>query len=360
MGAIAFSAIAISTQANLKVVPPDAGWRSDAPGVVHSIKRSDLPRNVTPTDPEGSLAKPVTVVQPRSGDLPNVPNGFAVEVLASGLNKPRTLRVAPNGDIFLSETGSGRVLVIRGNSTAPAIPEVFAENLDRPYGIVFHPAMNPHHVYVAAANQVVRYPYQSGNVRAGGPAEIVIDNIPTKRHWTRDLALSRDGSRLFVSIGSASNLGFTMPEKTAKEILAHEKIHGRGAAWGEEENRGVVRELNLRTMKLRNYAIGLRNCSGLAMQPGTNNLWCVVNERDHLGPSLVPDFMARVNDGNFFGWPWYYLGGNSDPSMKGKRAGVKTSIRVPEVLFQAHSSALSLAFYNRTAFLPPSTVETHS
>ena len=329
---------------------PTSDWRSDAPGVRHHIKRSDLPTTVTPTDPEGSVAGNVKVIQPPQGALPKVPDGFAVQVFASGFNKPRTLRVAPNGDIFLSEAGTGRVLLFRANASAPAKPEVFAENLDRPYGIVFHPAINPRYVYVAAANQVVRYPYRSENTKAAGPAEVVIDNIPVKRHWTRDLALSRDGKRLFVSIGSASNLGASMPEKKPEDIRAHEKSQGRGAPWGEEENRGVVRVFELQEKKLRNYATGLRNCSGLAMQPGTDNLWCVVNERDHLGPFLVPDFMARVNDGDFFGWPWYYLGANEDPALKGKRPDLKAHVRVPEVLFQAHSSALSAAFYDHTAF----------
>lgn len=350
IGVVAFGAIAISTYAALNPAPPTSDWRDDAPGVVHHIQQSDLPTNVTPTDPEGSLANVAKVVPPPNGALPKVPEGFAVEVFASGLNKPRTLRIAPNGDIFLSETGTGRVLVFRANASAPATPEVFAENLDRPYGIVFHPAVDPQHVIVAAANQVVRYPYRSGSVRADGPAEVIIDNIPTKRHWTRDLALSRDGKSLFVSIGSASNLGFTMPEMSPEDIKAHEKVHGRGAAWGEEEDRAVVRVYDLKKKTLSNYATGLRNCSGLAMQPGTDNLWCVVNERDHLGPFLVPDFMARVKKGDFFGWPWYYLGKNEDPALKGKRPDLKSHVQEPEVLFQAHSSALSAAFYEYTAF----------
>src|SRR6185295_8197506 len=238
--------------------------------------------------------------------------GFTVQVFASGFRQPRTLRVAPNGDIFLSESGTGRVLVFPAAAAgrAPAQPEVFAENLERPYGIAFYPPADPRYVYVAAANQVVRYPYRSGALKAAGPAEVVVAKIPTKRHWTRDLAFSRDGKRLFLSVGSASNLGVNgMLEMAPEDIQQHEKTHGRGAAWGEEENRAVVRVLDPDGKAIRNYATGLRNCSGLAMQPGTDNLWCVVNERDHLGPNLVPDFMARVQEGGFYGWPWYYIGG---------------------------------------------------
>jgi glucose/arabinose dehydrogenase len=286
------------------------------------------------------------------GALPKVPRGFAVDVFASGLKQPRTLRVAPNGDIFLSESGTGRVLVFRvGAASAPAKPEVFAESLDRPYGMAFVPPANPQYIYVAAASQVVRYPYHSGDAKAAGPAEVIIDKIPTKRHWTRDLAVTRDGKRLFVAVGSASNLGADdMPDMTPERIKQHEKTHGLGAAWGGEENRAAVRVFDPEGKNVRNYATGLRNCSGLAMQPGTDNLWCVVNERDHLGPDLVPDYMARIEDGKFYGWPWYYIGGNEDPASQGKRPDLKDQVRVPEVLIQSHSSALSVAFYDRDAF----------
>lgn len=329
-----------------------ADWRADAPGHRLHIRPSDVPAPETGNDPEKSIAGNVKVVAPTPGALPDVPAGFVAEVFATGFKQPRTLRTAPNGDIFLSESGTGRVLVFRAAAAgAAATPAVFAENLDRPYGIAFVPADNPRYVYVAAANQVVRYPYRSGDAKATGPAEVIIANIPTKRHWTRDLAVSRDGKRLFVSVGSASNLGVAgMPDMTPAQIKAHEATHGRGAAWGDEANRGVVRVSDLDGKNLRNYATGLRNCSGLAMQPGTDNLWCIVNERDHLGPYVTPDFMARIDDGAFYGWPWFYLGGREDPALAGKRPDLKDHVRMPEVLFQAHSSALSAVFYDKAAF----------
>jgi glucose/arabinose dehydrogenase len=327
------------------------GWKADAPGVRHHIRPGDLPVPPTDTEAEGSVASIVEVIERPPDALPKVPDGFAVQVFASGFKQPRTLRVAPNGDIFLSESGTGRVLVFRaGEGGATAKPEVFAENLDRPYGIAFQPPGDPRYVYVAAANQVVRYPYRSGAVKADGPAEAIVRNIPTKRHWTRDLAVSRDGERLFVSVGSASNLGGSMPDMTPENIRRHESAHGPGAAWGDEEDRGVVRVFDSQGRSIRNYATGLRNCSGLAMQPGTDNLWCVVNERDHLGPNLVPDFMARVEQGAFYGWPWYYIGDNEDPAWQGTRPDLKGQARMPEVLIQAHSAALSVAFYDRDAF----------
>jgi glucose/arabinose dehydrogenase len=329
-------------------------WRDDAPGVRRHIRLGDLPAPVmTGTDPEASVAKPAQVVAPPQGAMPKVPNGFEVRVFASGFKQPRRLRIAPNGDIFLSESGTGRVLVFQGSGAGGADPRphVFAENLDRPYGIAFVPPADPQYVYIAAANQVVRYPYRNGSLKAAGPAEVIVPNLPTKRHWTKDLAVSRDGQRLFLAVGSASNLGVVgMGRMTPEKIRKFEETHGRGAAWGEEENRAVVRVFDPEGKQMRNYATGMRNCSGLAMQPGTDNVWCVVNERDHLGPDAVPDYMVRVQEGAFYGWPWFTLGDKEDPALKGERPDLKGQARVPEVLIQAHSSALSVVFYDRDAF----------
>ncbi len=330
-------------------------WKVDAPGVRRHIRPADVPAPITDRDPEGSVASNVKAVSPPAGAIPKVPDGFKVAVFATGFKQPRILRIAPNGDIFLAESGAGRVLVFRGNNagSTPAKPDVFAENLNQPYGIVFQPPADPQYVYVAAANQVVRYAYRSGNMKAAGRAEVVVDNIPTERHWTRDLAVSQDGKRLFLAVGSSSNLGVGgMADMPLEKIQQYEKTHGRGAAWGKEENRAVVRVFDPDGKTVRNYATGLRNCSGLGMQPGTDNLWCVVNERDHLGPDVTPDFMARVQEGAFYGWPWYYLGDKEDPALKGKRPDLKGQVRVPEVLIQAHSSALTVAFYDRDSFPP--------
>jgi glucose/arabinose dehydrogenase len=327
-------------------------WETDAPGVSRHIRPTDLPPpSHADNDPEEPDFKrlPKVVAAPQ-GKMPNVPKGFTVQVFASGLKQPRVIRVAPNGDVFVAESGSGRVLAFRPDTGGGlATPEVFAENLDRPYGIVFAPPSDPQYVYVAAANQVVRLPY-NGDRKATGPAEVVIPNIPTKRHWTRDLEISRDGRRLFVSIGSSSNVAATMPKKSTEEIEAFEKMHGLGAAWGDEQNRAVVRVFDPEGKNVRNYATGLRNCSGMAMQPGTDTLWCTGNERDHIGPNLVPDFLTTVQDGGFYGWPWYYTGGNEDPAHAHERPDLKDKVIVPDVLLQAHSSTLDLVFYDADAF----------
>ena len=252
----------------------------------------------------------------------------------------------------MAESGSGRVLVFPAEAArgGPATPQVFAENLERPFGIVFYPPAEPRYVYVGAANQVVRFPYRVGDRKATGPAQVIIPDIPTQRHWTRDLAASRDGQRLFVSIGSASNVAAGMPTKSPEEIKAFEKTHGLGAAWGDEENRAMVRVFDPEGETVRNFATGLRNCSGMAMQPGTDTLWCTGNERDHIGPNLAPDFLTTVQRGGFYGWPWYYTGGNEDPAHAGERPALKDKVLVPDVLLQAHSSTMQIVFYDADAF----------
>ena len=317
------------------------------------IKPSDLPAPPSGEGPETSRGSAAKVVARPQGALPKVPDGFSVQVFASGFKQPRTLRVAPNGDVFLSESGTGRVLVFRASARElPAKPEVFAENLEKPYGIVFYPAADPRHVYVAAANQVVRYPYRDGAVKAAGPAEVIVADIPTKRHWTRDLAVSRDGKQLFRlrRLGIQPRRGRHAGHDAARKSASSRRPT---AAAPPGAKKRIARWCACSTRKGRRCAITPPACAiALAsrLQPGTDDIWCVVNERDHLGPHLVPDFMARLQDGAFYGWPWYYIGDHEDPALKGKRPDLKGQVRTPDVLFQAHSSALAVAFYDRDAF----------
>jgi glucose/arabinose dehydrogenase len=329
-------------------------WEPDAPGVRRHITPADLPPpSHTENDPEApDFENMASVVPAPEGATPEVPEGFAVEVFAEGLEQPRVIRIAPNGDIFVAESEGGRVVVFAADATEdlPAEPGVFAEGLDRPFGIAFFPPEEPQYVYVAAANEVVRYPYSAGDREASAEAEVIIPDIPTERHWTRDLTVSPDGERLFVSIGSASNVAGGMPELSPEEIEAHEETHGLGAAWGDEENRAVVRVFDPEGTDVRNYATGLRNCSGMTIQPDTGTLWCTGNERDHIGPNLVPDYLTTVQEGGFYGWPWYYTGGNEDPAHAGERPDVQDQVLVPDVLLQAHSSTMQVVFYDADAF----------
>lgn len=327
------------------------GAEGDKPGTRYWIRPDDLPPPINEGDPEApDFANEPTLVKAR-GRKPDVPPGFRVQVLARGLNQPRVLRKAPNGDIFVAESGSGRVLVFADKpGRGKAKHKVFAKGLDRPFGIAFYPAKRPRYVYVGAADRVVRYRYKAGDRKARGQAQVIISDIPTVRHWTRDLAVAPDGKHLFVSIGSASNVAGDMPEKTPAEIAAFEATHGLGAAWAEEENRAVVRIFNPKGTSVRNYATGLRNCSGMTIQPRTGDLWCTGNERDHLGADVVPDFLTTVQDGGFYGWPWYYTGAREDPAHAGERPDLADDVIVPDVLIQAHSSTLQVVFYHHRAF----------
>jgi glucose/arabinose dehydrogenase len=253
-----------------------------------------------------------------------------VDEFASDLERPRTLRTAPNGDVFLAESGAARIRVFRApdGATRPAQSGIFADGLSQPFGIGFWPpGPDPRFVYVALSGEVLRLPYRSGDLRARGPAEVVVANLPRGGHWTRDLVFSRDGRTMFVSVGSASNIG-TAGEEERADVLAFDADGG---------NRRI-------------FASGLRNCSAEAIAPATGALWCVVNERDGLGDDLPPDFATSVHEGAFYGWPWYYIGDHEDPRLKGQRRDLAGRITLPDVLIQPHSAPLGITFYDGTQF----------
>lgn len=330
------------------------GAEDDKPGTRHWIRPDELEPPVNEGDPEAPdfVNEPKLVDGPR-GIKPKVPEGFKVRVFARGFVQPRVLRRAPNGDIFMAETGRGRVLTFAdpdGRGKAKPKTKVFAKGLDRPFGIAFYPATKPRFVYVGAADRVVRYKYKKGDRKARGPAQVIISGIPTERHWTRDLSVAPDGKNLVISIGSASNVAGEMPTKTPAEVTAWEATHGLGAAWADEENRAVVRIFDPKGTTIRNYATGLRNCSGMTIQPRTGDLWCTGNERDHLGANVVPDYLTTVKDGGFYGWPWYYIGNHQDPAHAGERPDLAGKAIEPDVLLQAHSSTLQMVFYDRKKF----------
>jgi glucose/arabinose dehydrogenase len=326
-------------------------WRSDAPGVRRHILVADLPAPfATP-----SAGNSPHVVERPSGRMPVAPPGFQVTLFASGLQNPRLVRVAPNGDVFVAETSPGRIRVLRAPDGSPkaAQKEVFASGLEGPFGMAFYPAgPNPEWLYVAETNAVLRFPYRSGDVRARGPAETVVSSLAPSRggHSTRDLVFSADGTRLFVSVGSASNIAQGMVAKRPEAAAGWEAAHGLGAASDDEENRADVRVFTPEGKEGRTFATGLRNCVGLALQPATGGLWCSTNERDGLGDDLVPDYVTRVREGAFYGWPWYYLGSNEEPRLHGQRPDLATRVTVPDVLLQAHSASLQMTFYDAAAF----------
>jgi hypothetical protein len=197
---------------------------------------------------------------------------------------------------------------------------------------------------------VVRFPYRVGDLKASGRPETIVRALPTGGHITRDLAFSDDGRRMFVSVGSAGDVGEGMRKRGAAEIARWEAEHGLGAAWDDDTDRADVLAFDPDGKNRRVFASGLRNCVGLTVHPQSGDLWCSVNERDGLGDNLVPDYVTRVRDGAFFGWPWYYLGPHQDPHHPGERPDLKDKITVPDVLLQAHSASMRIAFYEGTQF----------
>jgi glucose/arabinose dehydrogenase len=240
------------------------------------------------------------------------------------------------------------VLRAADGAESPATNQIFAQGLDRPFGIAFYPAgQDPQWVYVANNNAVVRFPYRSGDLQARGAAEVIVPRLSenTGGHSTRDVAFSRDGKRMFISVGSGSNVGEGMG-KNPPDLAAWEAAHGLGAAWGSEANRADILVTDPEGhAPLRTFATGIRNGVGLAVNPTTGDLWVSTNERDGLGDDLVPDYITRVKEGGYYGWPWYYLGNHEDPRHAGQRPDLAGKAIVPDVLLQAHSASLELTFY---------------
>jgi glucose/arabinose dehydrogenase/cytochrome c2 len=322
-------------------------WQRQAPGLQHHFTVADLP----PPFATQSAGNGPQVVPPPATAALSVPPGFTVRRFADGLSNPRLLRTAPNGDIFIAETGRGRIRVMRAadGAEAPAENQIFAEGMDRPFGIAFYPpGENPKWIYVANNNSVVRFAYQTGDLKATGAPEIIVPKLTDSAggHSTRDVAFSRDGRRMFVSVGSGSNVAEEMKKKTPAEIHAWEAENGLGAAWDGETHRAAILVTDPEGHQpLRAFATGIRNGVGLAVNPKTGDLWVSTNERDGLGDNLVPDYVTRVTEGGFYGWPWYYMGNHEDPRHAGERPDLAGRAIVPDILEQSHSASLEMTFY---------------
>jgi glucose/arabinose dehydrogenase/cytochrome c5 len=310
---------------------PFTDFRFEEPGKIRKITAESLP---TPYATETSNNGPKVVARPNDA-WPQVPAGFKVQLYASGLDNPRLIRTAPNGDFFLAESESGKIKVLRG-ITADGKPNeisVFATGLNRPYGIAFYPpGDNPQWVYVGNTDSVVRFPYKNGDVQATGAAQHLADLPHGGGHWTRDVQFTADGKKMFVGVGSASNVDDT--DTTSRE-----------------KNRADILEFNPDGSGMRVYAYGIRNAGGgLMIHPVTHELWCSVNERDGLGDNLVPDYITHVEDGGFYGWPWWYIGAHQDPRHAGKRPELKDKSIVPDVLLQPHNASLEMTLYEGSQF----------
>jgi glucose/arabinose dehydrogenase len=309
---------------------PFTDFRYQKPGTIRKITVKDLPE---PFATKSSSNGPDVVARPESAWPVALP-GFKVEQYAAGLENPRLLRTSPNGDIFLAEMEPGRIRVFRG-MTSDGKPEqigIFASGLRRPYGIAFYPpGSDPQWIYIGAEDEVVRFPYHSGDMKASGSKQHIAD-LPPGGHDTRAVEFSPDGKKLFVAVGSASNVDDTdthPEEKGRADIL-----------WCDPAN-----------CTLSVYAYGIRNAGGgIRVSPDTGDLWCSVNERDALGDNLVPDYITHVQEGGFYGWPWWYIGAHQDPRHEGKHPELKDKAIVPDVLLQPHNASLEFTFYEADKF----------
>ena len=318
-------------------------WRQDTPGQIHRIDPRTLPAPYA----TAAAGNPPDLIDRPEGAHPSVPPGFQVQPFAE-VRGARAMRVATNGDVFVSSTETGRILVLKtqdrlgralGNS-------VFASGLHQPFGMAFWPIDAPRYIYVAQIDRLIRYPWHIGATVPDGPPETILDHLPTGGHWTRDVVVAPSGSRLLLSIGSGSN--------DAEEMGAPPKgfieSHPVGATWGAEQHRADVLTLAPDGSDVQIYATGLRNCSGEAIEPSTGVLWCATNERDGLGDDLPPDYLTSVRQGGYYGWPWYYIGSHPDPDHASARPDLVGKGIVPDVLIQPHSAPLGITFYSGAMF----------
>jgi glucose/arabinose dehydrogenase len=303
-----------------------ADARSLKPGMFHRITAGDLPK---PFETKSSANFGRVVARPPDA-WPQAPAGFKVELYATDLDEPRQIRTAPNGDFFVAESRTGEIKIFRDRTTdgKPGQVSTFASGLKQPFGIAFYPAgPNPQWLYVGNTNSIVRFPYHSGDLKSSGPAQPLISDIPSGGfHWTRDLAFSKDGKRLFVAVGSGSNIDD--PDTHPSEF-----------------HRANILEYTPEGKFVGIYGSGIRNPVGIGVNPETGELWCSVNERDELGDNLAPDYVTHVQQGGFYGWPWYYIGAHPDPRLEGKHPELKDKVLIPDVLLQPHNASLGFTFY---------------
>lgn len=312
----------------------DADWTNDAPGVRHKITLDDLP----PPYQTESVTNDARVVSRPAGAQLRVPSGFKIEEYATGFRNPRYLLTAPNGDLFVTESRAGSIRILRDTNGdgRPETNEVFASSgMNDPFGLAFYPpGPEPQYLYVANTDGVVRFPYRNGDTKARGPAEKLSAELSGGGllhgggHWTRDIAFSPEGKKMYISIGSESNVSDD----------------------AAEANRARIFEFNPDGTGQKVFAWGIRNPVGIKFRPGSNELWMSTNERDGLGDGLVPDYISRVQPGGFYGWPWYYLGKHQDPRHLRKHPELADKIALPDVLVQSHSATLNLCFYDGSQF----------
>ena len=301
---------------------------SSASGTVAPIAHYDItPASLpAPNEAEDAVNPPRVVARPEGARL-NMPPGFKAETFTEGgFKRLRWITVAPNGDVFVADSEAGQIIILRDKNRDGVAEErfTFASGLKQPFGMAFW----QDYFYVGNTDAVVRFRYQAGQTQATGTPEKITD-LPGRgyrEHWTRNLEFNPQGTKLYVTIGSQSNVD------------------------AEPEPRASVLEMNPDGSNRRIFASGTRNPIGLAFNPTTKRLWSAVQERDRLGDDLVPDYVTEIKDGGFYGWPFSYVGQNVDPRRRGERPDLVRQAIVPDVLIQAHSAVLGLTFYTGNMF----------
>ena len=269
--------------------------------------------------------RPQVVARPEGGKV-TVPAGFAVEEYLSGdFERPRFMLQGPNGEILLSDTvGNGRVIALVDKNKDLKVDErkVLLSGLDRPYGLAFW----KDYLYVAETTSLKRYKYDSKALTVGPGQEVVSWKDFKTGHSTRTVAFDAKGEKMYLAVGSQSNVDHGEPEQRAAILVANPDGSG-----------------------LKIFAAGTRNPIGLRFYPGSNTLWAAVQERDHLGDDLVPDYFTSIQDGGFYGWPYAYIGPNADPRRTEKPELVAKTV-VPDVVLGAHVAVLDALFYTGKQF----------
>jgi glucose/arabinose dehydrogenase len=320
-------------------------------------RSTQIGSNPTLPDPQQYLFPPMrvaSVIGWKSGEKPSVTDGLKIEAFATGLQHPRSLYMLPNGDVLVVEskapgtepisrpkslvmhwieskatsggdTGESNRITLLRDADGDGVPDmrsVFLEHLNSPFGV----ALVGNDLYVADTDRIIQYPYQTGDTKisAEGKTLTPLPGGPIDHHWTKSLVASQDGTLLFVGVGSNSNVA----------------ENGMQA----EKNRAAIWEVDRATGRWRIFARGLRNPNGLSWEPQSGALWAVINERDELGPNLVPDYLTSVKDGAFYGWPYSYYGQHVDPRVYPQNPGLVAKAVPPDYALSSHVAPLGLAF----------------
>ena len=303
----------------LTITSVGASVCAQTPALRHyEIRPADLP---PPNPAEDAVNAPRIVPRPEGANL-IMPPGFSAQTFAEGeFRQPRWLALAPNGDVFLSDSRAGKIIILRDANNDGVAEQrfTFVEGMKQPFGMAFW----KNYLYIGNTDAVIRFTYKPGQTQAEGTPEKIAD-LPGKgyrEHWTRNILFSPDGKKMYVTVGSESNVSVEA-----------------------DPMRAAIVEFNPDGTGRRIFASGTRNPIGLAWRPGTRTLWAAVQERDRLGDDLVPDYVTEIKDGGFYGWPYAYMGGVEDPRRKGERPDLVKQTLTGNILIESHSAVLGLAF----------------